>query len=319
MTSGGVTGIYKAMGRNATLDYARLIAAFGIVFFHSGAPGGNIAYAALPFFLILLIAMAVPAAEKTDFPTWIRSRAQRLLLPWLVWSGVYGTLKIVEVLLTSASISSEFATYMIFTGPALHLWFLPFAFVICVLIHPLSRLVAFNPYGVSPMFLAGCFGGIGVAILIVQQGQDMPIPYAQWLYALPAVCLGLSLAIMIRKPGYMWLILCGFVGGAMVTGAASGLMQLVIAAAAFILCTTWRHSETRLSDKAGAVAMGVYLAHPLIFSLLTRSLDISFGSLSLAVLGCLGALAVSVVIMELDTITCRIRSQSSASSKKNHL
>ena len=44
--------------RNAMLDYARFLAAAGILFFHSGAPGAWIGYAALPFFLMLLICLA---------------------------------------------------------------------------------------------------------------------------------------------------------------------------------------------------------------------------------------------------------------------
>jgi peptidoglycan/LPS O-acetylase OafA/YrhL len=78
--------------RNGTLDHARLIAAVGIVVFHSGAPGAWVGYAALPFFLMLLIVLAWPAAERQSLPAFARGRAARLMIPWLIWSCIYGTL-----------------------------------------------------------------------------------------------------------------------------------------------------------------------------------------------------------------------------------
>ena len=50
------------MTRNATLDLARLVAAFGIVLFHSGAPGASLGFAALPFFMMLLLVLAFDSA-----------------------------------------------------------------------------------------------------------------------------------------------------------------------------------------------------------------------------------------------------------------
>ena len=121
------------MQRNGTLDYARLLAAFGIVFFHAGAPGGAIGYAALPFFLMLLVVLAFPGAVRVSFPAYLRGRVQRLLVPWVIWSGVYGVLKLAELVVTGAPFGSEFSLNMILTGTALHLWFLPFAFLAFVI------------------------------------------------------------------------------------------------------------------------------------------------------------------------------------------
>ena len=95
--------------RNATLDFARLTAACGIVLFHSGAPGAFVGYAALPFFLMVLIALALPVASRSSFPAFAQNRAARLMMPWLVWSAIYGTLKLAEVTITGKPLSSEFA------------------------------------------------------------------------------------------------------------------------------------------------------------------------------------------------------------------
>jgi len=48
------TGRRTVNDRNASLDYLRLLAAVGIVWFHSMATGNRVAYLALPFFLVLL-------------------------------------------------------------------------------------------------------------------------------------------------------------------------------------------------------------------------------------------------------------------------
>lgn len=70
------------MARNGTLDHARLWAAFGIVLFHSGAAGAAIGYAALPFFIMLLVVLALPGAERAvSFNAFVKGRAIRLLRP----------------------------------------------------------------------------------------------------------------------------------------------------------------------------------------------------------------------------------------------
>ena len=122
------------MKRNATLDIARLVAAFGIVLFHSKAPGGQFGYAALPFFLMVMIMLAVPSAAHRPFGSFAKDRAARLLLPWLIWSAVYGIFKLANVVLHHKPFSDDFSLSMVLTGPAIHLWFLPFAFLACLML-----------------------------------------------------------------------------------------------------------------------------------------------------------------------------------------
>lgn len=116
------------MERNGTLEYTRLLAAFGIVFFHAKAPGSEVGYAALPFFVLLLVVMAGPSSQNCSLPVYLQSRAVRLFVPWLAWSLVYGLLKFCEVLVTGTPLHAEFNLSMLISGPALHLWFLPLSF-----------------------------------------------------------------------------------------------------------------------------------------------------------------------------------------------
>ena len=281
------------MERNGTLEYARLWAAFGIVFFHAKAPGAAIGYAALPFFLILLVIMAGPAAQKHSFRDFLRCKALRLLTPFLAWSLVYGGLKLGEVLITGVSLQSEFTLSMLLSGPALHLWFLPFAFASCLLVYGAGMLKNHLPDSLR----AALFSALAMGFLLLQGATDLPNPFSQWLYAMPAVCMGLALLSGPARLGPQVLCLTLFSAMALGLGATAGLFQLVLAVSLVLFCTSAPSPDTPLARQAGAAAMGVYLAHPLIMSVLTRTTSVQDHSLELAVLSCLGALIYAAVAL----------------------
>ncbi|OED49396.1 hypothetical protein AB838_06890 [Rhodobacteraceae bacterium (ex Bugula neritina AB1)] len=278
------------MHRNGTLDYARLLAAFGIVFFHVGTTGAAIGYAALPFFLLLLVVLSLPGAARLSFPDYVKGRVQRLLLPWLIWSGVYGGLKLAELWVTGAPFRSEFAPHMLLTGPALHLWFLPFAFATCLALYPLAHLARRTGPESLVLMMLGC----GLAVLLLRQEVSLPAPFAQWLYALPAVCVGIALALVWGRMHTMLLILTGFTCAALLSGAHQGLLQIVLAACGLILCLVWHLPASRGAQLAGTLSLGVYLAHPLVLSVLSRTTPLAPDSVTLALLGCLGGLCLAL-------------------------
>ena len=118
--------------------------------------------------------------------------------------------------------------------------------------------------------------------------------FAQWLYGLPAVCVGIALALVWGRVPAMLLILGGFIGAALLSGAFMGLMQIALAGGALILCILCPLPASRSAQLAGALSLGVYLAHPLVFSVLSRTTPIPEGSLAIAVLGCIGGLAIAL-------------------------
>lgn len=279
------------MQRNATYDYARLIAAFGIVLFHAKAPGAAIGYAALPFFLMLLIMMALPAAQRDPPLPYARARIRRLMRPWLIWSGVYGGLKLAEVALTNATFASEFAPYMLVTGPAIHLWFLPFALVASLVIYPLARQAKTWPRLRVSMALVV----LGLALHGAGQNAQLEAPLAQWVYVTPAVFLGLALALVSQQREAQLALTAGFIVTAWALGWTMGLMQLGLACAALIACGLIHLPRSRASDIAAASAMGVYLAHPLMIALLERATPLAKSSLLFALIA--GGLAWGLALM----------------------
>ncbi len=279
------------MNRNATLDYARLVASFGIVIFHVGAPGAALGYAALPFFLILLVVMVLPSAKCMSFDIFLKSRVKRLIVPWLIWSAIYGTLKLSEVVVTETTLSAEFAPYMLFTGPALHLWFLPFAFITSLLAYPVIQSTRFAPIYLHSTLLTM----IALFFLVIQQERAFPIPITQWLYGAPAISLGLGLALVGRQVWASILMVCVFSSAALLIDSRAGLLQILIAAVAFILCSTWRLPQTSFSALASKSALGVYLSHPLVISILTRTTSLDPQSSTTAILVCIGSLGIALL------------------------
>lgn len=60
--------------RNGLIDYGRFVAALGIVWFHTQAPGTRLAYVSLPFFLVLL---TMPSRAS------LGTRARKLILQFI--------------------------------------------------------------------------------------------------------------------------------------------------------------------------------------------------------------------------------------------
>lgn len=279
--------------RNGSLDHARLIAAGGIVVFHSGAPGAAIGYAGLPFFLMLLILLAWPAAERHSFGSFTGARAGRLLAPWAVWSGVYGALKLAEVA-AGHPFAAEFAPWMVLTGPALHLWFLPFAAVICMALWPLARAAA--PLGdPARTVLAVLAVAVALGALLMQQGVALPRPLAQWAEAAPAVALGVGLALL---PGHAAraALLAGTGAMLLATGWPQGAMQLALAGAALWLCLMLPLPDGRASRMAADLALTVYLAHPMLAAILLRATPLPEASVALALTTLAATLAFALAL-----------------------
>lgn len=286
--------------RNATLDYARLVAAFGIVLFHLGSPGAQVGYAALPFFLIVLIVMALPSAMRSSPADYVRSRARRLLVPWLVWSAIYLALKLIEIGLAGHSIGSELAPWMLLTGPAIHLWFLPFAFVASLALLPLVAFVRPSGGEGPRARRAAAILALGVAATaaMVLSQRELAPPLAQWSLALPAVLLGLALAL--AGSGRNGLspeaVLLGVpvLAGAWWMGWTNNLPQIALALGMLAACLAFRLPEGPLSRRAAEMSLVVYLCHPAAASVIERIGLAETGTLALAVLTMILSLALAL-------------------------
>ncbi len=135
--------------RLPSLDAARVLATFGIVFSHGVEMlGGNARTAALgrfgtSFYVIAAIYFSVKTAAGKGRAGWFSRRAKRLLAPYLSWCVIYALFYLGTMLPQGADTFDIARHWGLLAGTAIHLWFLPFALVVSVGAHALApRLYA---------------------------------------------------------------------------------------------------------------------------------------------------------------------------------
>lgn len=242
--------IQSTKRRNGGIEYARFLGAVGIIWFHMKMPGGWISYAALPMFIILLIYFG-----------WGRNlgnRAERLLVPWALWSLVFVALHLAEVFLTPSTFVDEFKFWMLFTGPSIHLWFLPFSFAFLALAKAMGDKALY-------IALPASLGAIWL-----MNATTLPIPLAQWTFVLPAAFTGL----LMRQTNNPTLLagVTIFLAGAMnLAGYYAITPQLIIATGLVWALMTLPIKVTRLSTMLSDLSLGIYLSHPVFVAIGDRT------------------------------------------------
>lgn len=228
--------------RNGLVDYCRLIAAFGIVWFHTEAPGYRIAYAAVPFFIVLL---SLPSRSS------LGDRARRLLVPFVIWSGIYAALRVSSAFHEGTGLFDWWEPWMLLTGTSIHLWFLPFAFLVAV-VAPLLRgtkLVL-----ALPVLAAGVLAFLG---------GPLGYPWYQWSFGLIPALVGFA---FVRAGLVAVAPLIASYAVLEVFRPAPDNITILAGSALAILALLVRLPPTRLSDWCARLSMWVYLAHVLVIN-----------------------------------------------------
>lgn len=178
------------------IELLRLFSAFGIVWFHSGVSElRDFSYAGLIVFIILSAYLAVSSKRKST----IGSRASRLLIPCIIWSLIYGVLKFIKG--TQLFDTELNLVEKVLTTPSEHLWYLPFIFFCLILLDKIKQHLTAN-------VLCGIFGGIACALLLlspISRKLALHTPWAQYLHAVPALCIGIVLGVRAESSTKLWL------------------------------------------------------------------------------------------------------------------
>lgn len=151
--------------RHEALDSARLLATLGVIWTHvTEVQGQSYGSSALgrfgtSYYILLALFFSVRSRIARPFEPMslvIKTRLRRLMLPYLLWSLVYGALYIRYGL----SIQSPFEEIALWWGPlagtARHLWFLPFAAfagIFASLVTP--RIMAMTVPSLCTLFVVG--------------------------------------------------------------------------------------------------------------------------------------------------------------------
>lgn len=247
--------------RRQDIELARLISAFGVVWYHLEGSKSSIAYGGLVVFLALSLYFS---GQPGSLWRKAQAKSRRLLLPWLVWSAVYG---LAYQLAGKPIVSQAHSTLaVVLIGMAIHLWFLPFSFLAGLLFESVKPLL-------TPK--RGALVGLGAAIAtLLSSALWYPgalaagAPWGQWAHAMPAVFIGTFL-FCCRSLNRLW-ILTGFVVllAAATLGAGNGGIGatyisriLMLAILVVGVLRPWiRFDVSGLS----ACAFGIYLVHPLL-------------------------------------------------------
>lgn len=244
----------------------------GIVWFHSGATGHQIAYTALPFFLLLL---AMPTRGT------IQDRAKRLLRPWLIWSAIFGAGEVLRAFLLGQELFGWFQPSMLLYGTMIHLWFLPFAFLAGYILTPLRAQP--NLALLAPLI---------VAAFVAIAPHSLTPPFPQWIFgAVPAV---VGAAFFSQKENHRYLALVSLLVAFLVLQVLQPKPEnsvILIGCALAILAFLTKVRATAFTNFAAQISFPIYLSHP-IFLFVGRVFDLDGSGLACA--GLIGSILFSL-------------------------
>ncbi len=286
-------------GRMWSFEYLRILAAFGIVWFHNGAaPLHWLGLAGLPVFLLIsfsLLARTVPDAPLAVFAT---ARARRVLLPWLFWSAVYLVLGLLRQWRHGTPF---FEPWMVLTGFSLHLWYLPYLFAVSAVLYWVRLM---SPAADGPAGVAVC-AALAMAILTANAVwlSGMP-PFDQWLTAVPMTLFGHALGRIAlihvdqtRRSAVAAVL-------AMVTAACAarlfipgGYGQDAVVAwlglTLFVAVGALPLPASAAVRLLAPLTLGIYLIHPLVMDMFSRLIGESGSPLRVVLVFCASAAVVN--------------------------
>jgi surface polysaccharide O-acyltransferase-like enzyme len=294
--------------RVAGVDLLRIMAAVGIIWFHmEGAPHRGIGYAGLPVFLLIFFSLVTRQSPARTTVEFVSRRWQRLLKPWLFWSLVYGSCQLAKAAATADwhPLHEILSVKTLFIGTWVHLWYLPYAFVLGLLLHVLNqRISAVNPdaqrrcgpdaqpdrtaalraWGghVAVVVTATVVGVVTLAACAAHlAGRALTPPLPQWEFGLATIPLGLavgrSLAVPSRRAqAWLLLMIAGATVGvsALLTSLGFRSMAVPYSLAVVLVCLAylWPVRSNAFISAVAPLTFGIYLIHPLVIYGLEHSL-----------------------------------------------
>lgn len=261
------------------IELARLISAFGIVWYHAAGDQSPIAYGGLIVYLMLSIYLS--GNRLVDLAL-VRRRASRIIIPWVLWSALYGLANLVA---GRPMINVQPSWWIgVLAGPSIHLWYLPYIFMVLLLLDVAKRYVR------APQVAMISATSAALMILCAPTWRPVSIavgyPIAQWAHALPAVLIGIYFLCAIRLPKVYSIFGVLVITVALLAPATELRFRLpylegtvvmaLIATGALVPFVRW--DLTQLSE----CTFGVYLCHAMFQKVLSMSGMVPGGMLAMA-------------------------------------
>jgi peptidoglycan/LPS O-acetylase OafA/YrhL len=266
-----------------SVEWLRFFAALGIVWFHTnGAWGRSIGYAGLPIFLLVFCSLIVINFKEIGFTGFLRRRTVRLLIPWVFWSIVYGFVRVIKFYWFPKTSLSLFSSCDFLVGGSMHLWYLPFAFLVSLILFMLCRYTTQSNH-IYLSFSFAFFLSIGCLYLCsyIMKNYSIKVPFVQWLFVLPSIPMGYFLGSTVRfvKPPFR-LVLLSLLLAAVCLVCLSlfwlGNMELVVPYGIGVFLTVLAYNIpfpfAETSRRLGSLTYGIYLIHPLVMTFVVQGL-----------------------------------------------
>lgn len=297
--------------RLANVERLRIVAMLEIVTFHVGGAVATDQYRlpivgglGLPVFLLLNNAFNCTLSERMGTRAFLDLKVSRLLLPWLIWSGIYAGVVLTEKVRHDEPLADAFSPWMIIGGTYTHLWFVPFALFGSLLIAGLQvrtktlphRRMAALTLGVGTLLTLG-----GAWLLHV---GDVQWPLLQWVFALPSPLLGFALgrvllsrdrSLLAALSLLLSLVAVGTWVATLVATVPEMDRRYAVSMALVALFFLWPGKSDALSRRLTPLLFGVYLTHPLLVRVYQAA---HLPELPVALLG-LVIFAVAAVLVEI--------------------
>jgi peptidoglycan/LPS O-acetylase OafA/YrhL len=264
------------MQRNQAVELLRILSALGIVWYHAGIWGAPVAYAGLVVFIVLsplFEAMRADGKQRS-----VQILARRLLVPWVIWTVIYGAFNVVRGKPMFPLDNGWIAGVLIGSGQ--HLWFLPFMFVFLCAIVLLRRRI-------SKASLARV-AVVGFAFMLLTMvwwrpwSMNVGYPIAQYMHALLPAFVGAAVGALGYPLTGGRIVSLVFVGTVITLFLpVSGGLAYVVGVAAVLLALQPRIWNLFKGVDFGPVAgatFGIYLMHLMalsaVFPLIRRGFEI---------------------------------------------
>lgn len=245
----------------ADIEFFRIVAAFGIVWFHAELDvWRSIAYGGLIYFVILTSYFSMISNRQYAF----FDRVRRILFPYFFWFIFY----LLLLFLANKSINPKdhvLLSYIV-ASPSIHLWFLPFVFFVLCAVDIIKRLMNNDHKNIYCIFSA-LFAVIFIVTSPVWRTYALPIPLAQYIHVAAAVFIGAFISYSHHAPKYLVLslvvmLIISMLWMVSLSQSAMGISYLVGFIPCLLLLTHERFfAKNSLILFFGSMSFGVYLIH----------------------------------------------------------
>jgi fucose 4-O-acetylase-like acetyltransferase len=179
------------------IEALRTISIFGIVWYHAYAPGHDIAYAGLIGFLIL--SMYLAGSQPITLAASVRKRFTRLLVPWLIWSVIYGMANVRHGQPPIAFDNGILAGILV--SSSIHLWYLPYVSLALVSFDRIKARISGQHLAMASAAL--CILALALVPYWRPASMGWGQPWLQYAHALPGLLLGVFFLHYKALPGHV--------------------------------------------------------------------------------------------------------------------